>query len=525
MRTIVMRMAWSLALVACGSEERAPAAGGSAGTAPVATRPAAPAPPPAVTEVVGCAPAKLAPQLEVPAAIVDGAGGSGTALALGTQPPPAAAPTGTLDKNIIRRYVRRNLPQIQYCYERELLAQPTLAGRIDVRFFISPDGTVTSAAADGMGRAVSECVEQVIKRIRFPKPVGGGVTVNYPFRFQSAGGAGPAVTPDPVPTTPPSSPPPTPPSSSLPTSTVMRVDPPMQWTPFASLGTVASEALAKPVADEAARLLRTQLPALDACFDGGRGAARAMIAFAKNGVVARVRAGGFGDVGVESCLAKIAFDVELGADVQQQLAAGDAEIVEVACDVQRGGPAPLRVSLEADYTVLQVTAMQIVYRNEVWPLPSGSSRFGRHPSLPRSRAVVIVADPDATAAGLEAVLSWTEGATTLLAVKASGGAPVFVGMGGVLYSPARRLELRTDANTLRACVRDSQLPATGRLVMAAELDRVLEAATAACKQPACDRPVIVGLDGDFVAKDLIATTSAARRAGHESLLVGGKTCQ
>ena len=32
-----------------------------------------------------------------------------------------ATATGDLDKNIIRRYIRQKLPQIQHCYEKQLV--------------------------------------------------------------------------------------------------------------------------------------------------------------------------------------------------------------------------------------------------------------------------------------------------------------------------------------------------------------------------------------------------------------------
>jgi hypothetical protein len=95
---------------------------------------------------------------------------------------------GSMDKAMIRRYIRRNIQKIQYCYEKELLARPAILGTITVHFFISPAGTVTTATADGFDPAVGSCVAGVIKDIEFPKPVGGGgIAVNYPFTFRPAG--------------------------------------------------------------------------------------------------------------------------------------------------------------------------------------------------------------------------------------------------------------------------------------------------------------------------------------------------
>jgi len=95
---------------------------------------------------------------------------------------------GDLDKAIIRRYIKRNIQKIQYCYEKQLLAKPTLSGTVQTQFFITPNGTVASASGSGVDSEVSSCVADVIKSIEFPKPKGGGsVTVNYPFIFHSSG--------------------------------------------------------------------------------------------------------------------------------------------------------------------------------------------------------------------------------------------------------------------------------------------------------------------------------------------------
>jgi pSer/pThr/pTyr-binding forkhead associated (FHA) protein len=101
-----------------------------------------------------------------------------------------ASATGDLDKNIIRRYIRRKLPRIQYCYEKELQVKPSLVGTVVTQFQISPQGVVQGATAGGMGdKNVEDCVADAIRSIQFPKPKGGGfVNVRYPFIFQPAGG-------------------------------------------------------------------------------------------------------------------------------------------------------------------------------------------------------------------------------------------------------------------------------------------------------------------------------------------------
>ena len=95
---------------------------------------------------------------------------------------------GDLDKAIIRRYIKRNIQKIQYCYEKELLAKPGLSGTVQTQFLITGNGNVQSSTGNGVDGNVSSCVAAVIKGIEFPKPKGGGnVQVNYPFTFRPAG--------------------------------------------------------------------------------------------------------------------------------------------------------------------------------------------------------------------------------------------------------------------------------------------------------------------------------------------------
>ena len=95
---------------------------------------------------------------------------------------------GDLDKAIIRRYIKRNIQKITYCYEKQLLAKPGLSGTVSTQFFITPNGNVASSSGSGVDPAVANCVADVIHNIQFPKPKGGGgVQVNYPFTFRPAG--------------------------------------------------------------------------------------------------------------------------------------------------------------------------------------------------------------------------------------------------------------------------------------------------------------------------------------------------
>ena len=97
---------------------------------------------------------------------------------------------GSLDRAIIRRYIKRNIQRIQYCYEKALLAQPGLAGTLTVQFLISHTGVPIHLSTAGLDREVATCVAGVIASIDFPPPPGGSsVQVSYPFTMSPSGGS------------------------------------------------------------------------------------------------------------------------------------------------------------------------------------------------------------------------------------------------------------------------------------------------------------------------------------------------
>jgi hypothetical protein len=98
-------------------------------------------------------------------------------------PPTTSNPT--YDKSIVRRYIRRHLNEISYCYEKQLLAHPNLGGDINATFLIGPKGAVQSSTGTGFDGEVASCLAGVIKTIEFPPPGDGGVQVNYPFHFHA----------------------------------------------------------------------------------------------------------------------------------------------------------------------------------------------------------------------------------------------------------------------------------------------------------------------------------------------------
>lgn len=96
---------------------------------------------------------------------------------------------GGLDREVIAQYIRTQLGQILYCYERQLSASPDLFGKIAVRFTIAGTGLVETQAINDTtlkSSSVENCILNKISKWKFPEPRGGTkVLVTYPFLFKS----------------------------------------------------------------------------------------------------------------------------------------------------------------------------------------------------------------------------------------------------------------------------------------------------------------------------------------------------
>lgn len=107
-----------------------------------------------------------------------------------TPPPRLGKPDviGDYDGAIIRRYVKRKINQISYCYENQLLAHPDLEGTALATWTINMSGLVQNSTASGVSKEVSSCIAGVISSIEFPKPPQVGVyQVRYPFVLHKHG--------------------------------------------------------------------------------------------------------------------------------------------------------------------------------------------------------------------------------------------------------------------------------------------------------------------------------------------------
>lgn len=94
----------------------------------------------------------------------------------------------SLDVEPIRRAVRENQEDLRRCYERGLLRDPNVAGRVDIRWRIERDGTVGDvelAERPTLADAcVVVCVMHEVATWTFPTHTSeDGFLVTYPFRF------------------------------------------------------------------------------------------------------------------------------------------------------------------------------------------------------------------------------------------------------------------------------------------------------------------------------------------------------
>ncbi|MCS6915685.1 MAG: TonB family protein [Myxococcota bacterium] len=104
--------------------------------------------------------------------------------------PGTAEVRGSLDKELIRRIIRRHINEVKFCYEKELTRNPNLQGRVMIQFTIANTGAVISSIVQSstMGSPpVEQCIAAAVRRWEFPKPQGGIVIVTYPFVLKAAG--------------------------------------------------------------------------------------------------------------------------------------------------------------------------------------------------------------------------------------------------------------------------------------------------------------------------------------------------
>lgn len=98
--------------------------------------------------------------------------------------------TGYLSAESISSVVRENRSAIRSCYEEGLQRDPSLGGRLIVRWAIRENGTadqVRLGSSTLNDAGVEECIIGQVEQWHFQEPDGGVVYVAYPFILGVAG--------------------------------------------------------------------------------------------------------------------------------------------------------------------------------------------------------------------------------------------------------------------------------------------------------------------------------------------------
>ncbi len=98
----------------------------------------------------------------------------------------AVSVNGRLPPEVVQRIVRQRYGTFRQCYEKGLLSNPELMGRVSVKFVIGRNGDVMSAQDGGsdLPSSVVSCIVKGFSDLHFPQPEGGIVTVVYPVKFE-----------------------------------------------------------------------------------------------------------------------------------------------------------------------------------------------------------------------------------------------------------------------------------------------------------------------------------------------------
>jgi len=99
-------------------------------------------------------------------------------------------PQGNIDREAVAKVINAHLQEVRACYERALLKDPGLAGKVVLEWTIGTTGVVAAAKTKSStlrNSAVEGCILSALKSWHFPQPRGGVVIISYPFLFNSVG--------------------------------------------------------------------------------------------------------------------------------------------------------------------------------------------------------------------------------------------------------------------------------------------------------------------------------------------------
>ena len=94
-----------------------------------------------------------------------------------------------MSRSAVSKAINKRIGRIQRCYEKQLMkVKKKLAGKLKLEWVVKTNGRVRGAKVklNTLGSAkVAGCVLREIKKLKFPRPKGGEVTIVFPFIFSS----------------------------------------------------------------------------------------------------------------------------------------------------------------------------------------------------------------------------------------------------------------------------------------------------------------------------------------------------
>lgn len=102
----------------------------------------------------------------------------------------AATISGRLSHESVQQAVRQRFGRIRMCHEQGLIRNGALQGRVEVRFVVGGDGTVSNVSLGErpfLDAETARCVASSFSGLQFQKPEGGVVTVVYPLSLSTEG--------------------------------------------------------------------------------------------------------------------------------------------------------------------------------------------------------------------------------------------------------------------------------------------------------------------------------------------------
>jgi hypothetical protein len=119
-----------------------------------------------------------------------GKGPTGQVRAQVTAKPNTMKVEGHLDRGEIQKVINAHIFELQGCFERQLISNPNLAGKVTFEWVIGLNGAVTTVkikASSLSSNEATSCMQAAIHRWQFPQPHGGQVTVVYPIALANSG--------------------------------------------------------------------------------------------------------------------------------------------------------------------------------------------------------------------------------------------------------------------------------------------------------------------------------------------------